>query len=234
MSDCFQMIEGRASQIPLSAVEGEQRVLEEYGKVRLLLNDYIRGTEFKRLINQIIMAQVNNSFRSVAILSEYSREGKTFFAAALALAYAKYLVGRVLIVDTVRQPSNHTLYHRAIRGQYAPDLSHPQTDISPGLIDLLTTGETETAARGTSDFILCSYIDTIKHRYDLVIVDTCAMAEANKDNVDPIIAARHIDTSILITSSRSVERTVVGSIKNRFEQYNINVLGAVFNRGGQS
>ncbi len=231
MNDYFEILEGNATEVLPAGDKELQRSPEHSRRVRLLLNDYIRCTEFKRLMNQIVMAQVNGGFRSVAILSEFAGEGKTFFAAALALAYAKYLVGRVLIVDTVRQPNNHTLYHKAIRGQYAPDTLQSQPDVSPGLVDLLTTGETEAAAHGTSDFILCSYIDTIKHRYDLVIVDTCAMAGANKDNIDPIIAARHIDTSILITSNRSVERVALDNIKRKFEQYSISVLGTIFNRG---
>lgn len=218
-----------AEVLPLNFVDQQSR--DQAGQVRSLLDDYIKRTEFKRLINQVVMAQVKQGFRSLAVLSEFSGEGRTFFAAALALAYARYLIGRVLIADTVRQPRNQTLYYRAIRGQYRPESFQPRAEVAPGLIDLLSTSETEAAAQGTSDFLLCSYIDSIKHRYDLVIVDTCAMSEVSQENIDPIVAARHVDTSILLTSQRSGERTLLLTLKRRLEQYQIPVLGTVFNRG---
>src|SRR5690242_2502539 len=80
------------------------------------LLDYVRYTEFKRLLNQIINAQKRDGFKTLAVLSEHPQEGKTFFVSTLALGFATLLGKRVLIVDTISQTRNRSLYLDRIFG----------------------------------------------------------------------------------------------------------------------
>lgn len=201
------------------------------GNVLDSLNDFIKHTEVKRLINQIVTAQSHTGFRSLAVLSEYRGEGKTFFVAALALAYARFLPSRVLMVNTVSQPRGGGLFLESILGMHAPESHSRRGLVEPGRVDLITTRGSEGGPFDSSDFHVASYIEGLASRYDVVLIDTCAMSEAGKDNVDPIIVAKHADTSVLVTSPRSVDRSTLTQLKRKLRRYGIQPLGTVYNTG---
>ncbi len=195
------------------------------------LNFFIRQTEVKRLINQILTAQSRSGFKSLAVLSEFPGEGKTFFIAALALAYVRFLPSRVLVVNTVRQTRNRALFLESILGMHVPETQAGKGLMEPGRIDLLTTDGNEPGPFDSSDFHVASWIEEAAERYDVVLVDTCSMASVGADNIDPIIVARHVDASVLLTSGRSIDRTTLIRIKRRLRRYGIRPLGTIYNTG---
>ena len=195
------------------------------------LNDFIKHTEVKRLINQILSAQAKSGFRSLAVLSEYPGEGKTFFVAALALAYARLLPSRVLVVNTVVQPRSRGLFLESILGMHAPVSRQTRGLVEPGRVDLITTHGDDFGPFDSSDFHVASYIEGLASRYDVVLVDTCAMSAAEKENIDPIIVAKHADTSVLVTSPRSLDRSSLNRVKRKLRRYGIRPLGTVYNTG---
>lgn len=209
-----------------------------------VLFEYIRLPEFKRLLNQIVHAQANQKFKSCAVLSEFPGEGKSFFVSVLALGYASFLRKRVLIMDTISQTRNDSLYSERLlgRGQFGMNGEFS------GSIDLITSNglrqqiqqhcerldpSFEDQGFDTADFQIGPFVDLIKDAYDLILLDTCAMRGATKNHLDPIILAKQANTSILITSQASLEQKIVRGINDKLKWSHVQLLGTIFNSGAQ-
>lgn len=198
--------------------------------VRGVLAEYVRRTEFKRILNQIVALQLDEKAKSLAILSYFPGEGKTFFVAALALAYVKFLNGRVLIVDTTNQTSKRSLFLECILNESGQSAKLPGT--TSGRIDLITGANFEQKDNDCADFHIGPYVDQIKQDYDLVLLDTCAVAKADCNNMDPLIVARFVDAALLVTSPRSLQHEILTRMRKITERYEIRLVGSIFNREG--
>lgn len=214
--------------------------------------DYIRHPAYKRLLNQVVAAQDKQNVRSVAVLSEFPGEGKTFFVSVLALGFATFLRKRVLIMDTISQTRNESFYMGTILGHEASDVEGMPGRGRPGAIDLITTrnlrrqirvhtetlefeeGEGDDDVYDTADFQIGPFITALAPSYDLILLDTCALSEVTKDNIDPIILAQQADASIVVTSRESLDRQILNKISNDLKRSSIRLLGTIFNAGPQS
>ncbi|MCB0333762.1 MAG: hypothetical protein KDD55_09710 [Bdellovibrionales bacterium] len=206
--------------------EGSEELGGEH--LRVLL-DYIRRTEFKRMLNRIVMAQAEEGFRSISVLSEYPEEGRSFFISALALAYTRYLHSRVLIVETIEQTKNRSLFLQSVVGEHLPESENPHFEDDPGYIDLLTTRSLGEGEYDTADFQIGKYLQKLEGRYDLVLVDTCPLSEVNARSIDPYIIARHTEAAVLITSPQSMKRSIVSPIVEQVKRMGVRLLGTVYN-----
>lgn len=112
-----------------------------------ILQDFIRNTEFKRLLNQIVFAQTRKGARSIALLSQYPKEGKTLLAAGVAMGYSLFLRKRVLLIDTVSSTRNESFFiGRVIENDIVSNGSRGSSvsnqfsgqDFSQGEIDLMS------------------------------------------------------------------------------------------------
>ena len=198
------------------------------------LTSYIRHTEFKRLFNQILTAQEQGGFRSLAVLSEFPGEGRSFFVSGLALAYARYLPSRVLIVDSVNQTVGKCLYLESVLGVHEPELVGGRSLAEPGRIDLVSTRTNGSGSYDSSDFQIGRYVEAMRDRYDVIIVDTCSLNSVGQHYIDPVIIAHQVDATILVTSLRSYERPILQRIKQKLKRYGIVPLGTVFNSGARN
>jgi len=196
-----------------------------------LLELYIDDTDFKRLINQIAVLQARSNFKSLAILSELPGEGKSFFTAALALAYARHLPSRVLIVDTTSSSRKPSCFFQPILGMHIPRCLRSRGLVEPGVIDLISSFQASEDAGPHSDLQFGEYISSFSHRYDLILVDTAALSAPSHAEIDPVIVAQHTDSSILLTSHHSLERETLMRLKHKLQRYGIEPLGTVFNVG---
>jgi Mrp family chromosome partitioning ATPase len=218
------------------------------GSVRAVFSEYIRHPSFKRLLNAISTAQERDRLKSLAVLSYFPGEGKTFFVSVLALGYASFLRKRVLIMDTVSQTRNESFYMGTVLG--APE-DDPMTTGPSGTIDLVTTrnlhGTVPTAAElhalgpdervddrigyDTADFQIGPFLTGLSPSYDLILLDTCALTEVTKDHLDPIILAQQTDGSLLVTSDASMDRAVVQRVASDLSRAGVKIAGTVFNSG---
>jgi len=190
--------------------------------------EYLAYTECKRLLNQVVVNQQKQGFKSVAVLSNLPREGKSFFVLSLALGYATLLGKRVLVVDVVNQTSDRTLFRETLLGEERSDHG-----VSCGLVELLSTRNNDGRRAEATDFQIGPYVDSIKDFFDIVLFDTCALTSASKDNIDPVIIARSADVSILVTSPRSIAGDTIVKTKEKLERWDVKLLGMVFNDGLQ-
>lgn len=219
--------------------------------VREVFFDYIRHPAYKRLLNQVVAAQDKQSVRSLAVLSEFPGEGKTFFVSVLALGFASFLRKRVLIMDTISQTRNESFYMGTILGGEVSDVEGVPGRGRPGSIDLITTRnlrrqirihgepidiheEGEEDLYDTADFQIGPFITALAPSYDLILLDTCAMSEVTKENIDPIILAQQADASILVTSPESLDKQLLSKVSSDLRRSNIRLLGTIFNAGPQS
>lgn len=217
-------------------------------EVRDELLDYIRFPQFKRLLDKVASAQLSNGFRSIAVLSKFPREGRTFFVAVLALGYAIYLRRRVLIVDTLSANRENSFYLDRVLGSR----SNGERNGARPYIDLMTAatmirrlnqryGSLHVGPDGeitgppalseTPDFQVGVFLDELESEYDLVLLDTCALTTVDKQHLDPVILARQADSAILVTSHRSSERDVVQQVNDELHRSHVELLGTIFNNG---
>lgn len=229
-------------------VEAELPAPPDPARVRNVFYDYIRHPEYKRILHFVVTAQSRESFVSMAVLSKYPGEGKTFLVSVLALGYATFLQRKVLIIDSVSQNRNESFYMGRIMGNEFNESSRS----APACIDLMTTRgmkqhgvrsrkqltgpehlarNDEEESFNTTDFQIGGFIESLKDSYDLILLDTCALSEADKCNMDPVILAKESHTSILVTSPRSVERANVREIKAELDRCDVRALGTVYNSG---
>jgi Mrp family chromosome partitioning ATPase len=197
------------------------------------LFEFIRYTEFKRLLGQISTTLDRDGLKTVAVLSEMPGEGKTFFVSALALGYSLLLNRKVLVVNTTNQPQGRELFHRTIFQKESESMARPGEVVAVSrTIDLLSPFQDEDGAiEESSDFQMGQYIRAVQDSYDLVLFDTCAMSTSGSSNMDPIIIARQVDTSILLFSDRSLNRQALPSIKDKLGQWGVRLLGMIYNAG---
>jgi hypothetical protein len=229
------------------------------GNVKDVFFDYIKNPEFKRLLNKIALAQEVENFKSIAVLSEFSGEGKTFFISVLALGYAAFLKRRVLIMDTISQTRNDSFYISSVLGEESYAIEDTEVSNS-GTIDLITTRNLKKQAQAfkqigfssnllenpdsvngngmcdyddelydTADFQIGPFIHSLYSTYDLILLDTCALKEVSKNNLDPIILAHQADTNVIITTQDSLKKETLYKVHRELSKSNIRVLGTVHN-----
>ncbi len=226
--------------------EKEDSLAAHSRRYQSLLDAYIRQPNFKRMLSRVSAAQDEMNFRSIAVLSEYAGEGKTLFISALALGYALYLRRRVLIMDTVHQTADESFYFQSLmrfeeESTAGRRRGNSYQDAPQGGLDLLTTrtidlqihgsiGERRGARRyEVSDFFIGDFLRKQCERYDIVLVDTCALSRVNASHMDPVVLATQTDRVILLLSPKSLESRVIAGLRKTLADKRINVLGAMVN-----
>lgn len=198
--------------------------------------DYIRYSEFKRLLGRIASIVDREKVQILSVLSAYPQEGKTFFVAAAALGYAVLLHKKVLIVNTALKMSAHSENIRKIyeeQLQFAPIYSAGSTPRPHRMIDLMSPQlpTDEDAGAGTVDFQIGAYLNTFKSHYDVILIDTCALTSTEGRIIDPIVIAGQADASIFLTSDRSMNHASIKEVKELLSQWQVKTLGSIHNGG---
>jgi hypothetical protein len=194
--------------------------------------DYIRFSEFKRILLHVSALLDTEKVKTVAILSAYPQEGRTFFISAMAMGYAILLKKRVLIVNTALKIQKDSLNIRTVYDeqlQYAP-VYGDWTNHANRMIDLMSpqmNDEGDVTDADTVDFQIGAYISTFKHNYDLILIDTCALTSTAGKVIDPVVIAGQADASILLTSEQSMNRESLTEVKALLSQWRVRVLGSI-------
>jgi Mrp family chromosome partitioning ATPase len=192
---------------------------------------YIRSSDFKRLLSQTSSLVDTNQVKTLAILSAYPQEGRTFFVSALALGYAILLKRRVLIVNTSLRVRKDSLNIEKI---YFEELQH-----APGMrdgqpvraIDLMSPkmSTNDVSQADTVDFQIGRYISVYKNNYDLILIDNCAITIHDEKTIDPIVIAGQADASLLVTSDKSLKRGPLVEMKELLSKWRVRVIGTIHN-----
>ena len=223
--------------------KGGLRVLPNDAEIGADLTQFTHRGEFKRILDQVVVAQKTGQIRSIAILSELPGEGKTFFASALATGISEMVGSRVLIVDTATSSSKNSLklvHSSGVPPSPVPPGKPGEADSNSSLNSMPNSSSdtfhlhewTDGKAEG-AEYHVSSLIDHFKSVYELILFDTSAMAGTDRGSVDPVVIAHRCQASILITSARSLA-TADNKRRERIQREKLDILGVVFNSGALS
>lgn len=184
--------------------------------------------------NNINHAFSNKMLKSIVVTSHFDLEGKSFFAANLAVSLANE-GKKVLIVDGDLRKSGIWNYFGLPRGAGLTDylLGNSEfesvlckTDIE-GLHIIPSGSVPHDPAKLVETDNLHDLILQMAGVYDVVIIDTPSLKTAS----DAIILGRWTDGSILILQEGRVRINDFSDMLALFKRAKVNLIGVVFNRG---
>lgn len=169
--------------------------------------------EFKRLLKSIDNFQNRDRFKSLAILSLYRGEGKTTFAAGLAVGFAKNLGKRALFFDATSKKTTQT------------DLLNVDS------LTVMNLSSVSTDDDDIQEWRVTDFLTSLQPSFDIIVVDTQAIKENNIDStkLDPILLSESINRSILLTSKLSLQDEELTTLKKELARFRISLLGMVHN-----
>jgi Mrp family chromosome partitioning ATPase len=193
--------------------------------------------ESRRLLHFIREQNV----KTLAIQSQFGGEGRTFLTALLAEGAFRFIDLRVLIIDTVSSFLEDTFF----KGRPATPPAASAIDVvvaktlgKEALFSKTLGGENQPEKNNNhpppSDFNLCAYIRSVRDTYDLILIDCPPYDSIRAHDLHPAIIARHSDSSLMVTSPRSLKQSALVSLKALISHYKLAPLGVVFNGGGSS
>lgn len=193
------------------------------------LNEYINYSEIKQVIDNIHTEVKKQKIKTIAVLSEFNEEGKSFFTATLCIAYSKFYNEKVLLIDSSDRnnyagfidPEAKNLNDSIIRRTIFPhfdvvnikDFPRQNSEISEYQIDIM--------AKEFSD------------DYSLVMIDTTAFGSRNRNNAHPLVIAKRCDSSILIVSEISSSKKELDRFQISLKESQVKLLGVIYNEGAQ-
>lgn len=198
------------------------------------LQTVVRFAETKQILDQLLQAQRDRKLRSLAILSELPREGRSLFAATIATSFGQLVRQKVLVVDgnTLRGPNSLSLERLLESDELASvermDQVRKTLSMNVSLIRLRDWAE---GMDTIAEYEVKALMDGPGKGFDLVIFDTCAMAAKNRNNLDPIAIARRCDGCVLLVSRKSATRGMMQEIRERMRKEKLELVGIALNDG---
>ncbi|MFA5976384.1 MAG: hypothetical protein WC859_09525 [Elusimicrobiota bacterium] len=215
------------------------------------MKEFARYTELKHLAYNLAALQQQTMFRSLAVLSFFSGEGKTLFCATAARAYAEACGTRVLAVDTTTAQNSGSLLLRecfdasdsAVDVTSLEEFRKSSNELPSSAAKKLTTEESlvhepEIVAgiristkfkRGPDHSLIQKLTEDTAKAYGLVLLDTAALNTRNKNNIDPLTVARQADASILIVSRKLLNAADLNACLKIAQDPAIRLVGLISN-----
>lgn len=187
---------------------------------------------FSFLKTNFNFSNVDNKYKSLAILSSNPREGKTTIAINLAINYARGGVKTLVVDADFRKP----VKAKRLSAGAKKGLSNYLTE-SLNLKDVIMTSNIENL-----DFMPCGtkvmnpavlfdsksfeeFLKEIDLKYEIVIFDTSAISSVS----DGYIIASKTDATLLTVKAGEVKLDMLKRIKGQLEKAKANVIGVVLN-----
>jgi Mrp family chromosome partitioning ATPase len=188
-----------------------------------VFEEYSNYSEIKQLIDNVHFTKsLKNECKTIAVISQISGEGKSFFTAVLAYTFAKFLNNKVLIIDTVTEDG---IFDKAKKSAIDKGLLDVEVISSQfENIDLLHLYKSR-----YNEYQLSSIIEDFKSEYSMIFFDTCAFSLKNLNNLDPFVIARRCDNPILVMSKVTSSKRSMAKVKSILSQQDIKLLGVVYN-----
>ncbi len=213
------------------------------------LKEFSQYAEMKQLAFRIKSLQAQKQFQSLAVLSYFPGEGKTFLCTALALAYADVSRSRVSIIDTSTRQNEGALTLQEclspaerrvavlsmeeIRNgtRNFTDAASPtagnQVVHSPEIVSDAAGPHARTSR--TADTPLFRAMTEEGKTHGLVIIDTVSLNSKNRSNVDPLMTARQSDASILVVGRKLLNSPEVEECMKIVQDPTLHLIGVVSN-----
>jgi hypothetical protein len=177
--------------------------------------------ECKRLVAKIaeVYRSADSDSLTLTLTSYYKNEGKTLLGLACAYGLHIQLGLKVAFVKLDRElERSESIITKIPLKNSVIDLYQPELD-------------SQLLKKDYSDFAILSQVDALSQNYDIVIVDTIAIEQNKHNNVDPLLAIKYTDSTILITSKKSLNDNILRRINEELVMQNVEskILGMVYN-----
>jgi Mrp family chromosome partitioning ATPase len=200
------------------------------------VTEFVHYAEFKRILDRVVNAHLQDKVKSIAILSELPGEGKTLLTAALAVGLSELLNSKILVIDTqtFAAPNSLTL-DRALETDELPSAAKPTQKTLLVKADLLPMSRQQNKSKdGIVEYKINDLIQEYSSRYDLLLFDTSALSAKNRNNIDPWVIARHVDTNILVVGDETLKKNMSPSFNERRLSDKLKICGLIYNEGASS
>lgn len=192
------------------------------------LNEYINYSEIKQVIDNIYTQVKAQKIKTIAILSEFNEEGKSFFAATLCIAYSKFYNEKVLLINTSTTKNNYS-------GFIDNDAKNKNDSIIRKTIfpnfDMVNVKDFPTKNSEISEYQIDIMAKEFSDDYGLVMIDTTAFGVRNRHNAHPLVIAKRCDSSILVVSEISSSKKELDRFQIGLKESQVKLLGVVYNEG---
>ena len=195
--------------------------------------------ESRQVIDRILRSQV----RSLAVVSQFPGEGKTFVSTMLAAGISRFASRRVLLIDSVSSGKSvqalpdgggdlliDPLYTSRVDTVVARNIYEHRkrnTEVSDSLRPTSAGAEAD-----VSDFDLLAFIASNLGSYGLVLVDTCALTSVSSETFHPAIIASHVEGVLVVLSPQGMQRTALAALRGALNREGIRPIGFVVTAGG--
>lgn len=200
-------------------------------------NEYINYSEIKQAIDNIHTQVKEQDIKTLAVLSEFNEEGKSFFTATLCVAYSKFYNEKVLLIDTSTVKNNFsTLINHDSKNisntKNADDTIVKKTVFSN--FDVVNIRDFPRQNGDISEYQIDIMAKEFSEDYSLVVIDTTAFGSRNRNNAHPIVIAKRCDSSILIVSEISSAKKELDRYQLSLKESQVKLLGVIYNEGAHS
>lgn len=192
------------------------------------LNEYINYSEIKQVIDNIHTQVKHQKIKTIAVLSEFNEEGKSFFTATLCIAYSKFYNEKVLLIDTSPIKNNFASFidqeAKNAKDSIIKSTIFPNFDVVNILDFPRQNGE-------ISEYQIDIMAKEFSDDYSLVMIDTTAFGSRNRNNAHPLVIAKRCDSSILIVSEISSSKKELDRFQLSLKESHVKLLGVIYNEG---
>lgn len=192
------------------------------------------ATEVRRVISKLKVAQQESNIKCVMVTSSSLGEGKSTFAACLAVACSMYRDTKTVIVDfDLRRPRVHDLFRLRKRHGVADMLTGKkvvkQCLKGTKYPNLMVISSGRDSQRNTSALLnsprLPEVFNELKFYFDLVIVDAPPVIPVS----DPLMLSSEIDGALFVIRAGKTQKPVIERAVQLLRDARITPLGAVIN-----
>jgi receptor protein-tyrosine kinase len=192
-----------------------------------------QGEALRELRSQLLLRCFNTENSVLAIVSAYPRDGRSFAAGNLAVAFAQWGRKTLLIDADLRAPRQHTLFNvdnrvglsSVLRGQSASDAM--QTVPYFGNLTVLPAGSTPPNPLelvGRPAFL--QLLTAAQENYDIVLIDTPAAS----NGADAQVVAAQAGSALLIARQDVSQLNDLEELLDQISSSGAQIVGAALNR----
>lgn len=189
---------------------------------------------YRGIRTSIEYSNLDNNLKVILLTSTQQNEGKSTIASNLAISFSNLQNKKILLIDCdLRNPSLHRIFEisnsKGIMNILKGDMDFDKVIYNEkgSSLDVLTTG----AMPPNPDDVLGtekmrSFIQKIKERYDYIFIDSPPIGIVS----DASILSQMSDGIIFVVSSGEVELDFAKLAKEKLENVNAKILGAILNK----
>jgi protein-tyrosine kinase len=192
-----------------------------------------QGEALRELRSQLLLRCFNTENSILAIVSPYPRDGRSFAAGNLAVAFAQWGRKTLLIDADLRSPRQHILFNvdnrvglsSVLRGQSVSDAI--QTVPYFGNLTVLPAGSTPPNPLelvGRPEFL--QLLTAVQDTYDIVLIDTPAAS----NGADAQVVAAQAGSALLIARQDVSQLNDLEELLDQLSSSGTQIVGAALNR----